>query len=187
MDAWLVRLKGPVIAALVALAGVGLGFLAGRQPAQQALTIATPLPTATIVVTIKVHVSGAVVRPGVYTLRLGDRVEDAIAAAGGATADGNPNALNLAARVIDGQQVLVPKTGEPAPAQSSSPAAPRLISINSATLAELDALPGIGEVYAQKIIDYRNKNGPFQRIEDLVNLKLVPASTFDKIKDLITL
>ena len=118
MEALLDRFKGPIIVALVALIAAGGGLLAGRQPARQALVISTPAPTATVVVTIKVHVSGAVARPGVYTLRLGDRVEDAIAAAGGATADGNPNALNLAARLVDGQQVMVGRAGEPAPAQS---------------------------------------------------------------------
>lgn len=187
MDALLDRFKGPIIVALVALIAAGGGLLAGRQPARQTLVISTPAPTATVVVTIKVHVSGAVARPGVYAMRLGDRVEDAIAAAGGATAEGNPNALNLAARLVDGQQVLVARAGEPPPPQAAVAAAPRLISINASTLAELDTLPGIGPVTGQKIIDYRNKNGPFQRLEDLRDLKLVPASTYENIKDMITL
>ena len=127
MDAWLDRFKGPIIVALVALVAAGGGLLAGRQPARQTLVIVHRRPPrATVVVTIKVHVSGAVRTARASTpSALGDRVEDAIAAAGGATADGNPNALNLAARLVDGQQVLVRRAGEPAPPRPSRPRPPR--------------------------------------------------------------
>ncbi len=186
MDDWLDRYKGLVVVAFLVVIIAGVGLLATRQSAPAALAVQPAAPTASTVVSIKVHVTGAVARPGVYTLKVGDRVEDAIAAAGGPTTDGDPNALNLAARLADGQQVPVPRAGEPTLVASMA-AAPRRVSINAATLAELDTLPGIGPVTGQKILDYRLRNGPFQRIEDLVDLKLVPAATFDKIKDLITL
>lgn len=186
MDDWLDRYKGLVVVAFLVVIIAGVSLLVTRQSAPAPLTVQTAAPTPTPPVPIKVHVTGAVTNPGVYTFKVGDRVEDAIAAAGGPTADGDPNALNLAARLADGQQVAVPRAGEPAPVTSTA-AAPRRVSINAATLAELDTLPGIGPVTGQKILDYRLRNGPFQRIEDLVDLKLVPASAFDKIKDLITL
>jgi len=189
MDAWLDRYKGPILVLLIAGVVAGGGLLSMRQNATAPLLVVTPTvvlaPTAAP--QIKVHVSGAVVQPGVYTFRLGDRVEDALAAAGGPTADANPNGLNLAARLSDGQQVVVPRLGEPTPPASAGAAGPHKVSINTASLAELDTLPGIGPVTGQKIIDYRTKNGPFQKLEDLRDQKIVPASTFDKIKDLITL
>ena len=186
MDAWIDRYKGLAVAALVVAVIAGGGLVAARQTSPSALTIQPAAATPSAPVLLKVHVTGAVATPGVYTFKNGDRVEDAVAAAGGATADGNPNALNLAARLVDGQQVAVPRTGEPtSPAAAGS--APRRVSINTATLAELDTLPGVGPATGQKIIDYRARNGPFLRIEDLLDLKLVPAATFNQIKDLITL
>jgi competence protein ComEA len=184
MDAWIDRYKGLLVVALVAAVLAGGGLVAARQASPAPLTIQAAVATPSAPVPIKVHVTGAVISPGVYTFKNGDRVEDAIAAAGGPTAAGNPNALNLAARLTDGQQVAVPRLGEPTPPPA---AATRKISINTASLAELDTLPGIGPATGQKIIDHRTRNGPFQRIEDLLDLKLVPASTFDQIKDLITL
>jgi competence protein ComEA len=186
MDAWLDRYKGLVVATLVVAVIAGGGLVAARQSSPAPLTIQTAAATPGAAGIIKVHVTGEVARPGVYTFKNGDRVEDAVAAAGGPTADGVPNALNLAARLVDGQQVIVPRAGEPT-AAAASPAASRRVSINTATLAELDTLPGIGPATGQKILDYRTRNGPFQRIEDLLDLKLVPASTFDNLKDLITL
>lgn len=186
MDAWIDRYKGLAVAALVVAVIAGGALVAGRQPSPPPLTIQPAAPTPSAPVLIKVHVTGAVSTPGVYTFRNGDRVEDAVTAAGGATADGNPNALNLAARLVDGQQVAVPRVGEPT-APPAAVTTPRKVSINAATLAELDTLPGVGPATAQKIIDYRTRSGPFQRIEDLLDLKLVPASTFNQIKDLIIL
>jgi competence protein ComEA len=189
MDEWLDRYKGYILVALAALVLAGGAVLATRRPESAPLAVRTPLASPTVATLLRVHVSGAVAAAGVYSFRAGDRVEDAVAAAGGFTADANPDGINLAARLSDGQQVVIPKKGDPPtslPAASSG-ASSRLVSINSGSLAELDILPGIGPVTGQKIIDFRVKNGPFLKLEDLIENKLVPNATFEKIKDLITL
>ncbi len=187
MDEWLDRYKGYVLVALAALVLMGGVALATRRPETSPLAVRTPLASPTVAPLLRVHVSGAVASGGVYSFRVGDRVEDAVAAAGGFTAEANPDGINLAARLADGQQVVIPKKGDPPSSLISGGTATRKVSINSASLAELDILPGIGPVTGQKIIDFRTKNGPFLKLEDLTENKLVPSSTFEKIKDLITL
>ncbi|WP_406677920.1 helix-hairpin-helix domain-containing protein [Neomoorella carbonis] len=149
--------------------------------------------------TIQVHVTGAVQRPGVYELKAGARVNEAVSLAG-LLPEANPNALNLAAPLNDGQQVIVPRQGEAGAAGSnlSGPVtsgggtaggtakAGGKVNINTATLAELDSLPGIGPTLAQRIIDYRNQKGPFRTIEDLQNVSGIGPSRFNDLKDLIT-
>ncbi len=192
MDEWLDRYKGHIAVALLTLAVAGGAAYATRRPDAAPVPARTQpaSPTGpTVPPVLRVHVTGAVTSAGVYSFHSGDRVEDAVAAAGGLTADANPDGINLAARLADGQQVVIPRKGEP-PSSLFSPsgaAGARRISINSASLAELDILPGIGPVTAQKIVDFRTKNGPFLKLEDLLDNKLVPASTFDNIKNLITL
>jgi competence protein ComEA len=117
-----------------------------------------------------VDVAGAVRRPGLYRLRSGARIDDAIVAAGGATAKAQLDAVNLAAPVADGEQVVVPGRGSGAAAAplstaGSSPSAP--LDLNTATAEQLDALPGIGPVTAQKILDYRQAHGPFHSVAEL--------------------
>ncbi|MDP3046427.1 MAG: ComEA family DNA-binding protein [Chloroflexota bacterium] len=189
MDEWLDRYKGYVLVALAALVLMGGVALATRRPETSPLAVRTPPASPTVAVLLRVHVSGAVANVGVYSFRVGDRVEDAVAAAGGFTAEANPDGINLAARLADGQQVVIPKKGEPPTSLlgTGAGAATRKVSINSASLAELDVLPGIGPVTGQKIIDFRTKNGPFLKLEDLTEQKLVPSSTYEKIKELITL
>jgi competence protein ComEA len=123
-----------------------------------------------------VHVAGAVRHPGVYRLRDGDRVKDAVARAGGTRANADVNAINLAAKVADGQQVVVPKRGAGAPgsgdasggASAADGAAPQTpISLNSATAEQLDTLDGVGPATAQKILDWRRQHGGFRSIDDL--------------------
>jgi competence protein ComEA len=122
-----------------------------------------------------VHVAGAVQRPGVYRLRDGERIKDAVQRAGGARRGADLNAINLAAKVADGQQVVVPRRGNPgaAPAAdaggsgaggaSSQPP----VSLNTATAEQLDTLDGVGPATAQKILDYRREHGGFRSIDDL--------------------
>lgn len=146
-----------------------------------------PAPTAAPLV---VEVAGAVVQPGVYELPNGARVQDALAAAGGVLPEGDPSGLNRASPLKDGMQIAVP-TYAPAPAaltppSGTAPAAAGLININTAGLALLDSLPGIGPAIAQRIIDYRQQHGDFEKIADIVNVSGIGPATFSKIKDLIT-
>jgi competence protein ComEA len=125
-----------------------------------------------------VHVAGAVQRPGVYRLRDGQRVQDAVRQAGGARHGADLNAINLAAKVADGQQVVVPRrvaagaTGsaapgaDPAAAAAGAPTQPP-VSLNSATAEQLDTLDGVGPATAQKILDWRREHGGFRSIDDL--------------------
>jgi competence protein ComEA len=122
-----------------------------------------------------VHVAGAVQRPGVYRLRDGERIQDAVRRAGGARRGADLNAINLAAKVADGQQVVVPRRGSPgaAPAADAgaygatgAPPQPP-VSLNTATAEQLDTLDGVGPATAQKILDYRREHGGFRSIDDL--------------------
>ena len=141
---------------------------------------------------VRVYVSGAVAAPGVYTLPPHSLVNDALKAAGGASAEADLDKINLAQEVRDQQQIHVPRKGEaapqlatPGPGGAATPVDHR-VNINTATLAELDTLPKIGPSTAQHIIDYRTKNGPFKKIEDLKNVSGIGDVTFEALKDLIT-
>jgi competence protein ComEA len=152
-------------------------------------TVAPTAPPTTA--PVRVYVSGAVATPGVYTLAPKSLVNDAIQAAGGPTAEADLEKINLAQEVRDQQQVHVPRKGEAAPpptpgASGGAPPAGKKININTATLAELDTLPKIGPSTAQQIIDYRTKNGPFKKIEDLKNVSGIGDVTFAGLKELIT-
>jgi competence protein ComEA len=137
---------------------------------------------------IRVHVSGEVVRPGVYDLLEGERVIDAIDEAGGATADADANAINLARRLRDGEQLVVPTRSAPRAAGTAALLAPgELVNVNTASAAQLDELPGIGEAYSRRIVDSRSVDGPFNSLDELVSRKALPAATLDKIRDLLTI
>ena len=146
---------------------------------------------------ITVDVDGAVMRPGLVTLPAGSRVGDAVAAAGGFTPAADARAaasLNLAAPLVDGSQVSVPERGAASAAGSAMPVtgagggpvlAPGPIDLATATAAQLDTLPGIGPVTAQKILAARDE-APFTSVDDLLKRKVVGPSTFEKIKSLVT-
>ena len=190
------------VLALLALTAVATGLVAAyvRRPSAAAPPVtvfqppARPTLSPTPLPQIVVHVNGAVASPGVYQLPVGSRIDDAIKTAGGSLPDADLNRLNLAARVIDGQQVKVPlrqAQASPAPvAASGSMAAPGApptgrVNLNSATIPELDGLPGVGPVTAQRIVAYREQHGPFTRVEQLREAKLVNNAMFEKIKDLV--
>lgn len=174
----------------------GIILLVVRIPSGQAVVLEPP-PTKT---PITVHVIGAVVRPGVYSFVEGSRVDDAVKAAGGLLAEADTNKINLAAKLEDGQQLQIPDTSGNVPGAASTSTGPftvittpgatqnssDLVNINTATLDQLDTLPGIGPTIAQKIIDYRTQHGPFANIEDIMNVSGVGPATFDNIKNLIT-
>lgn len=133
---------------------------------------------------IRVYVSGAVAQPGVVNLREGDRIEQALAAAGGPLIDAELTGINLALKVVDEQQIHVAAKGEPS--ESPVPAS-ELINLNTADRAQLESLPGIGQVRAGNILEYREKVGRFGSLEELVAQRLIPAAIFDQIRGLISL
>ena len=194
---------------LYVLIGLMAGFVLAaillivtRLPGGQPVTL-EPAPTQAPVV---IQIIGEVVKPGVYTLPDGSRVQDAVEAAGGLLADANSNSVNLAARLEDGKQINIPSqngsmSAASAPSEPTATSAPftvvstltptvipsaSLININTATLEQLDTLPSIGPVTAQSIVTYRQQHGPFQHIEDIMNVPGIGPVTFDKIQSLIT-
>jgi competence protein ComEA len=145
----------------------------------------SPSPSAVVV-----DVAGKVHHPGVVTLPAGARVIDAINKAGGVRRGAKTDTLNLARRVVDGEQILVGITATPAPAAvppSSAGTAPpgTPIDLNTATAAELDQLPGVGPVLAQRIVDYRTQHGGFHSVDDLRRVSGIGDAKFADIKDLV--
>lgn len=139
-------------------------------------------------VTLLVDVAGWVRDPGVYAFAEGSRVIDAIEAAGGARPGALLQALNLAALLVDGTQILVPRegaTGAPA-AGSTGSSAGSLINVNTASATDLEALPGIGEVIAQRIVDHRTANGPFTSVDQLVDVSGIGDAILESIRELVT-
>lgn len=133
---------------------------------------------------ISVDVSGAVNKPGVYQLKNGSRIEDAVSAAGGFSSDANSEyvakVLNLAQKLVDGSKLYIPKNGEEvAGAVNGIAGSSNKININTASSSELDSLPQVGEATVQKIIS----NRPYQTVDELLSKKAVTKSVFDKIKD----
>jgi competence protein ComEA len=183
--AWVERYRWLVIGLIAAPLLILIGVLVDRQlqgPQPLEINLAET-PSAS---EIQVYVAGAVNRPGVYYLNDGDRWIDAVEAAGGPTAEADVEAVNLALRLHDEDQVLVPRLGEQAVLASAQAPQNELVDINTASAAVLDSLPGIGEVRSQNIVDSRQRDGPFSRIEELVERKLIPQSVFDQIRELIT-
>ncbi|MGI8726757.1 MAG: SLBB domain-containing protein [Solirubrobacterales bacterium] len=127
-----------------------------------------------------VHVAGAVAKPGVYRMPLGSRVADAIERAGGVTSEGEADAINLAARIVDGQQVVVPESA-PGGAVASAGAGDGPISLGSATEADLEEIDGIGPVTAANIIEFRDQNGGISSIEDLDQISGIGPATIDSL------
>jgi competence protein ComEA len=185
--AWLERNQflALALAGLVLLAGLSARQLTQHQapPALVFRDGAGVTPGAPILI----HVAGAVAAPGVYTLQGGDRVEDAVSAAGGALPDADLDAINLARRLRDGEQILVPAASDSGGEVAVATLAPgEKLDLNVATAAQLDALPGIGEAYAQRVLDSRLVDGPFESVDDLRSRNVLPASIFTKVSDLLT-
>jgi competence protein ComEA len=139
---------------------------------------------------VVVHVVGQVYRPGLYSLPEGSRVDDAIKRAGGPKPRAALALVNLAAPVADGQQVVVPSNREAAQALAEGQVpggAGGRVHLNSATLDQLDELPGIGPVTAQKILDYRSEHGAFGSVEELDAVPGIGPATLDELRDLVDL
>jgi competence protein ComEA len=180
---------------LAALALAGWTWL-DRPSVQPAPPAVTPVPTSSAgppageaagaQATVVVSVVGLVVRPGLVTLPEGARVADAVAAAGGLLPEADPASVNLAAPVVDGQQIAVgvPGAAPPAaPAGNAPPGGP--VDLNSATVADLDALPGIGPVLAQRIVDHRDANGRFTTVEQLDDVPGIGPAIYTELAELV--
>ncbi len=166
-----------VYGVLIGLLAAGVIWLAAsRQRGDPVAMLPTPTPGL-----LTIYVSGAVVTPGVYTLPEGSRVDAAVQAAGGFVTGAEPERINLAAFLEDGEQIDVPGI------VSTSHVNAGRVNINTATVSELDALPGIGPTTAQTIVDYRLQHGPFQAIQDIQNVPGIGPATYDRIKDYITI
>ena len=193
-----------VIVGLCVLAAVGLvggyGVAMRARPKATDIELSSPTPKADPKRLVYVHVGGAVRSAGLYRLPVGARVDDAVRMAGGPTKDADLDALNLAAKVKDGDKVLVPRRGAatsdgspPAPGGSGSSAAPgaagahsALVNLNSATAADLETLPGIGPALAQRIIAFRTDHGGFRRVEDLLEVAGIGPKKFEELKAHVT-
>jgi competence protein ComEA len=177
-------------AALLLFAG---SKLLARPPSNAGLAppAAPPVETATAPPSqLVIDVVGAVRRPGLYRLEQGARIADAVARAGGATRRANLSLINLAAPLADGQQVVVPGRGSAAAAPppgsagtAGTSAGP--VHLNTATLEELDSLPGVGPVTAQKILDYRQEHGSFTSVDELDAVSGIGPARMEQLKDLV--
>jgi len=176
--------------ALLALVGQRLAQAGAASEPEAAAVPLEPVASRPARALLVVHVVGEVRRPGLYRLRDGARIADAVHRAGGAGRNADLAALNLAAPLVDGVQVLVPARslpGQPpaaAPGGTDVPAGP--VSLSSATIEELDELPGIGPITAQKIVDYRTEHGPFASIDDLDSVPGIGPTRIEQLRDLVT-
>lgn len=170
------------------------------RPGPGATATASTAPTATTTRSpagqVVVHVVGHVVRPGVVRLPVGARVQDAVQAAGGPRRGADLSAVNLARPLVDGEQVLVPRPGEspvaaPVPPMSGSAGPPGspgpgpnalVVNLNTATLAELDSLPGVGPVLAQRILDWRAQNGRFTAVDELGEVSGIGDAVLERLR-----
>jgi competence protein ComEA len=174
------RYRWLIVAALVVPLAVGVGFLlrerlGGPEPLELDLA---DVPAEEI----RVYVTGAVQSPGVYPMADGDRWIDALEAAGGPTDDADLMSVDLARRARDEDTILVPRFAQTVAGASQGP----LTNINTASAEELEALPGIGEVRAARIVQSRQEDGPFASLDELLEREIIPASVFEEIADLVT-
>lgn len=194
-------LRGYIGLSLLWVAILGGALFLMCRPATEPIEIIPP-PTSAITPPaasptpgpLRVDIAGAVKTPGVYTLPRGSLVSDAIAAAGGPASDADLDRLNKALPLQDGAQVYVPRIAQPMPTPINPPAtapvtrggqvsvAGKLVDLNTASMDELDTLPGVGPATAQRIIEGR----PYGAVEDLLRVKGIGQATFDKLKDLVT-
>ena len=183
-------------AAMVGLVLGALWWLTRQAPPPVEATLPLVDVTAPVVTTsttttgpVVVHVAGAVVVPGVHQLPPGSRVVDAVEASGGLAPDADPGAVNLAAVLVDGSQVYVPRVGEvppgPAPSAGGGEEASGPIDVNTADAALLETLPGVGPATAAAIIDHRERNGPFASVEGLLDVRGIGEAKLAALRDLV--
>jgi competence protein ComEA len=187
LDRRRVLVAGLVLLAVLALGG-RLLLRSDRPSVPEPIRVAASTPTSSAPASrLVVHVVGAVRRPGLYRLEEGSRVADAVARAGGTTGKAQLELVNLAAPVADGQQIVVPHRGSavsPAPAgNGTAPSGP--VQLSTATLEQLDALPGIGPVTAQKILDYRQQHGSFGSVDELDAISGIGPARLEQLRGLV--
>ena len=216
----LTRLVIGLLATTIASAGIWLlvrpsaPLVESVVPHASGVGIVAPLSTLPTPLTVRIHVAGAVVHPGVYTVSSSARVVDAVAAAGGATSRADLERINLAQTIVDTEQVFVPsratrttkitvaprlrpsRTSVPVSVATNPGAMPiigvpnttmtPLINLNSATSDQLDTLPGVGPSTAKAIISFRNRKGPFGKVEDLLNVPGIGPSKVAALRDQVT-
>lgn len=185
-------LRGIAFGVVCGFLGVGLLLLATNKPRGEPIKLFPPPTPAPVIV----HVTGAVINPGVYSLPLGSRVKDAIEKSGGLESAADSTLINLAKLVEDGMQIWIPyqlveavDIDTPIVLEvKSTPggATTKRININTASQSELESLSGIGPVRAQAVIQYRLENGPFEEIEEIQEVSGIGPVTFEKIKPFIT-
>lgn len=181
-----------VIAALAVTVGIGV-VRATVQPSEDVVIAEKSSSSAIDPSVIYVHVSGAVATPGLYVLNGGARVVDAIAAAGGFVDEAAPSALNLARLLADGEQLVAPTTADLEDASEAGNASSGgaetssdgRVNLNSSDLAQLDTLPGIGPALAQRIIEWRETNGNFTSVEDLLAVSGIGEKMLATLRDLV--
>jgi len=169
LKGWLERYKVLIVVFLILVLAAGVGVLLSKHPwRSQPLELVLVTPTPSLSSEVEVYVAGAVMSPGWYPFREGDSLGQLILAAGGTRSDAAPSKIKL----------YIYEVGETFE--------PQRISINRAEAWLLEALPGIGPALAQRIVDYRNANGAFQRVEDLKRVQGIGQQTYEALKDLIT-
>jgi competence protein ComEA len=183
------------VGCLALLLFVGSKLLAQPQTSVDlAPPVAPPTETAAPPTAVVVDVVGAVRRPGLYRLAQGARIADAVSRAGGATRKADLALINLAAPLADGEQVVVPRRGSALPVapsgatgSSATPGVPAggPVHLSTATLEQLDSLPGIGPVTAQKILDYRQEHGAFTSVDELDAVPGIGPARLDQLQDLV--
>ncbi|WP_203579555.1 ComEA family DNA-binding protein [Microbacterium hibisci] len=177
-----------VVAALAVTVGIGIvrGAIA---PVEQVVVEATPSAAAEATAELYVHVSGAVRSPGLYVLVAGARAVDAIAAAGGFADDADRGAVNLARTLDDGEQLAVPRQGEAAATVTGAAGPPgaagALVDLNTADAAQLETLPRIGPALAERIVSWREDNGGFTSVEDLLAVPGIGDKMLEALRDLV--
>jgi len=196
-ESWSLSAKAAVIGGILLIL-VGLGGLFSKKEEsmeETEIVVTTVLAEKTEVSTtqetvIFVDIKGAVKNPGVYQMKVGDRVKDALEAAGGLTSEADSQKVNLAKRLEDQMVIVVPKVGEeaeeiPAGVTSKEEAKEGKVNINTATVEELKTLKGVGEKKAEAIIEYRKKNGSFQTKEDLMKVRGIGKKLFESFQERI--
>jgi competence protein ComEA len=182
---WLLRSPAPPVEQSLPSARAPASSASSRTSARTTAAAARASPVAQILV----QAAGAVVRPGVYRLASTARVADLLRAAGGPAADADAQALALAAPLTDGERVYVPRAGEAVASPGSVRSVPSTVALkvnlNTATAEQLDALPGVGPATAAAIIDYRTRHGPFDSVDDLLDVRGIGPAKLDGFRDLV--